>query len=177
MALMPKPFPTVSEPLDYACMLVGRYQYNFAQLEAVLDFGISKLIGLNENAREIVCANIDFTKKIRIIDAAVRLQFKDESKPATDLLSRVAEINSDRLVVIHSTFSPLEDGGVSFLRVTADRELKKRTYDWNAAMFDSKSAVIKSVSKDLREVIEKLAPFETSLDFSDSRNSMYLFLM
>lgn len=79
-------------------MLVGRFQYHFSKIETALNLGIAKVLDLNEVARDIVCSNLDFVKKINIIKAAVTHQFVDQNNSLGDVLDRAAKINNpDRL--------------------------------------------------------------------------------
>ena len=100
-----------------------------------MDLGIAKVLDLNEKAKDIVCANLDFMKKVNIITAAGAIQFPDQKDQIDNLLRRVAGINNpDRQTVIHSTFEPIENG-VRFSRIIAKGALERSIQDWNHGRF------------------------------------------
>jgi hypothetical protein len=58
-----------------------------------MNLGIAKVLDLNDIARDILCANLDFSKKIAIVRAAVAAQFVDKDGSLDALLKRAAGIN------------------------------------------------------------------------------------
>lgn len=157
-----------------ACELVGRFQYHFSRIEAALNRGIAKVLDLNEGAADIVCANLDFLKKLSIIKSAVSLQFNDKDGSLADLLGKIAGINNpNRQTVIHSTFEACGDG-VRFVRVVAKDQLSRQTEDWNREKFERFFTRMDVLANELVKVVENLEPYVPSLDFSDPRNSQYL---
>jgi hypothetical protein len=106
------------DPLSAACELVGRFQYHFSKIEAALNQGVARVLDLNDTTKDIVCANLDFIKKIAIVKTAVTVQFVDTDGSLSDILDRAAGINNpDRQIVIHSTFEPFGKDGVRFIRL------------------------------------------------------------
>lgn len=163
------------EPLDIACKLVGRFQFHFSQIEAAINLGIAKVLDLNDDARDIVCANLDFVKKLNIIKAAVTRQFVDKDGSLGSLLDRAAGINNpDRQTVIHSTFEPHGDG-VRFIRViTREGKFSRQTHDWDQGRFTNVFRRMETIASELERLVAELKPYKPSLDFSDPRNSMYI---
>jgi hypothetical protein len=163
------------DPLDVACELVGRFQYHFSKIEAAMNLGIAKVLDLNDSAKDIVCANLDFMKKITIIKAAVASQFVDKDGSIDTILDRAAGINNpDRQTVIHSTFEPQGDG-VRFVRITTKGgQLTRQVQDWNRARFANIFGCIEILAGELEQVVADLKPYKPSLNFSDPRNSMYI---
>jgi hypothetical protein len=163
-----------SDALSVACKLVGRFQYHFSQIEAAMNRGIAKVLDLNEGATDIVCANLDFVKKLYIIRSAVALQFEDKDGSLAALLKKIEALNSpDRQTVIHSTFEPHADG-VRFVRVVARNELDRKTIDWDKQKFVQLFTRMDDLAMQLVNLVENLEPYVPKLDFSDPRNSMYL---
>jgi hypothetical protein len=162
-----------TDPLARACELVGRYQYHFSKIEGQLDRGVAKVLGLKDGADDIVCANLDFIKKLNIIRSAVALQFTDTTGRLSTLLNRIAGINTpDRQTVIHSTFEPHGDG-VRFSRLIAKDELQRISQDWSENRFSQAYLNMQELTEQLEKVVAELKPYVPSLDFSDPRNSMY----
>jgi hypothetical protein len=170
--------PKGRDPFDVACQLVGRFQYHFSKIEAAMNLGVAKVLDLNDHARDIVCANLDFVKKLNIIKTAVAIQFVDKGGDVDVLLNRAAGINNpDRQTVIHSTFEPHGDG-VRFIRIiTKNGQLERQTKDWDSGHFKSVFGRMESIAVELERVVGELKPYKPSLDFSDPRNSMYLGFM
>jgi hypothetical protein len=160
-------------PLKMACELVGRFQFHFSRIEEAMNRGIAKVLDLSEGAADIVCANLDFMKKLYIIKSAVALQFADKDGSFDKLLSKISATNDERQIVIHSTFEPRGDG-VRFVRIVAKGELDRRTRDWEKQKFDNLFSQMDSHATQLVELVEALQPYKARLDFSDPRNSMYL---
>jgi hypothetical protein len=166
------------DPLDVVCELVGRFQYHFSKIEAAMNLGIAKVLDLNDSAKDIVCANLDFMKKISIIRAAIAVQFVDKDNSVGAILDRAVAINNpDRQTVIHSTFEPHGDG-VRFVRIMArDGKLTRQIHDWNRTRFTNAFGRMEVLAGELERVVADLKPYKPSLDFSEARNSMYIALL
>ena len=124
------------DPLSIACELVGRFQYHFARIDQALNVGITALFGLDDIASDIICANLDFMRKVYIINSQVIMQFKDKDELVTSLLGRIRNINEpDRQTVIYSSFEPHEDG-VKFTRLIAKNGLKSPAHIWPKKKFE-----------------------------------------
>ena len=54
------------DPLQQACLLVGRFQYHFARIEQKIDRGVIKLLDLDK-AGPIVTGSVDFAKKLNLL--------------------------------------------------------------------------------------------------------------
>jgi hypothetical protein len=160
--------------LSAACELVGRFQYHFSKIETALDLGVAKVLDLDMNAKDIVCANLDFVRKLSVIKAAGALQFPNRQAELVNLLNRVAAINEpDRQLIIHSTFEPTESG-VRFLRTTARAgRLERKVQDWDHNRFTNMFDRMEGLAHEIEALVAELR-FEPRLDFSDRRNSMYL---
>jgi hypothetical protein len=53
----------MADPLESACLLVGRFMYRFAHIEKKIDQAVIKLLSLDEKTAPMV-ASIDFAKKL-----------------------------------------------------------------------------------------------------------------
>jgi hypothetical protein len=162
------------DPLSIACELVGRFQYHFARFEQALNTAITTLFGLNDIASDIICANLDFTRKLNIVRSQVIMQFNDKNEYVTGLLGQIFSINEPlRQTVIHSSFEPHGDG-VKFTRLIAKKGLEPSTHVWDKKKFGNLCATMDRVAVELEQIVKDLEPYKPSLDFSDPRNSQYL---
>jgi hypothetical protein len=170
--------PAAETTLDEACALVGQYQYHFSKIEAALNEGIAKALQLNDGAAAILGAAIDFSRKVRILKAIVKQQFKDEDGTIDKLLNRIFGINDpERQNVIHATFEPAADG-VRFNRLMINRKgLERANYEWSREEFKGRFANMQNAATKLQQLVRELKPYTPSFDFSDPRNSMYLTLL
>lgn len=139
--------------------------------------GVAKVLSLNDGAKDIVCANLDFMKKLNIIRSAVALQFEDKDKKLAATLSKVVEINNYRQTVIHSTFEASSNEGVRFSRVIAKTNLERQTEGWNETQFKQRFKTMGKLKDDLDRLVTNLEPYVPKLDFSDPRNSGYMVLL
>lgn len=135
------------------------------------------MLTLNEGAKDIVCANLDFVKKLNIIRSAVDLQFEDQEKKLAATLNKVLEVNNYRQTVIHSTFEAGPNEGVRFSRVIAKKTLERHSADWDRTEFDQRFKTMIKLEVDLDQLVADLKPYVPKLDFSDPRNSMYTVLL
>jgi hypothetical protein len=165
--------PSDRDPLSIACELVGQFQYHFARIEQALNVGIATLFGLNDIASDIICANLDFMRKVYIVRSQVIMQFKDRDEYMISLLGRISRINEPhRQTVIHSRFEPHE-GGVKFTRLIAKQGLEHSPHIWPKKKFDDLCATMDGLARELEQIVKDLEPYKPSLDFSDPRNSQY----
>lgn len=166
-------------PLDRACLLVGQFFLHFSKIEAELNAGIRKLFELPSDSADIVCANIDFFRKVSIVRSALIDQDANGTKniEIERAFSGIAELNDRRLIAAHCGFDSDLKGGVTFERVTARTGLNRTAITWSSndcsRLFEKMSSVLSSV----RVLVENIAPYKPSLDFSDPRNSGYLALL
>jgi hypothetical protein len=68
---MPKK-PQAYDPLSLACERVGRFLYFFSRVEMQLDAAITKIFKIDPNIAPIVTTNIDFARKVSIVQSAVQ---------------------------------------------------------------------------------------------------------
>ncbi|KRQ09148.1 hypothetical protein AOQ71_21190 [Bradyrhizobium manausense] len=147
----------------------------FAQIEGELDIAIGKLFELEKDNSLILTASIDFFKKCNIVKTALNAQDDgSKEKAIREAFSDVARVNDLRQIVAHSMFEGHAPDGVEFRRNTAKGALKKEIVAWSEKDCDAHFIKMEQVRRDLHFLVQKIAPYKPSLDFSDPRNSMYL---
>jgi 3-methyladenine DNA glycosylase/8-oxoguanine DNA glycosylase len=149
-----------ADPLARACELVGRFVYYFSRVEQQLDAAITKLFKLDPAYAPIVTANLDFYKKLQVVQCAVDLQTKAgmQITNAKRTLNRVAEVNNDRQVVAHSPFDAGDPDGVQFKRTVAKGQLKIEACHWTEKEFEQRFKKLKRLEANLEQIIKKLEP-------------------
>jgi hypothetical protein len=110
-----------TDPLQLACLLVGRFQYHFARIEQKIDQGVIKLLDLDDKAGPIVTSSVDFAKKLNLLwGVAYKQASNDQGREFVDVTCKaVFAVNTDRQLVIHSSFEPANTGDVQFKRTVA----------------------------------------------------------
>jgi hypothetical protein len=159
----------MADPLEAACLLVGRCMYRFAHVEKKIDQAVIKLLSLDEKTAPIV-ASIDFAKKLDdLVRASAYKEFKDAKKEkefAKKVCNRVHDINRHRRIVAHASFEPAPGGGVLFSRpVTEKGSVRPVTDPWTEGHFATLDAEMTTLEADLDKLIDlikpaKLPPFD-----------------
>jgi hypothetical protein len=152
------------DPLGAACELVGRFLYHFAAVERRIDAAVAKLFELTDDAADTLTANIDFNRKINLIETMVNLQAPDKApewqKNATNLLKAIKGKNDPyRQIVAHSSFEPAENNSVRFKRTVAKGKLQRNEPVWTKTMFDNHFADMDKYALQLDDLIADLQPF------------------
>jgi hypothetical protein len=149
------------DPLQQACLLVGRFQYHFARIEQKIDQGVIKLLDLDDKAGPIVTGSVDFAKKLNLLWAVAYEQAtNDKTRKFVDRTCKdVFAVNIDRQRVIHSSFEPAPTGGVQFKR-TIPREGRVRVDDqvWGDKEFDDQYTKMKRLDDDLDKLVNVIKP-------------------
>jgi hypothetical protein len=112
----------MADPLEAACLLVGRFQYHFGRIEQKIDHAVIKLLDLDDKAGPIVTGGVDFANKLNFVRTyAYKQAGNDQDKQFTEKTCKeVFNINNPvRQIVIHSSFEPAPDGSVQFRRTVA----------------------------------------------------------
>jgi hypothetical protein len=144
-----------NDPLARACELVGRFFYHFSRMELQLDTAIAKLFKLDPLYAPIVTANMNFVKKVDAVQCALSQGKFTIDSEAT--IKAIMDINNKRVVIAHSTFEP-EGNGVTFTRITANKELKAEPCSWNEMEFQVFFQRLESLESDLKKIIPELQP-------------------
>jgi hypothetical protein len=74
-------------------------------------------------------------------------------------------------------FNAHQPDGIAFQRTTAKGALKKEIMAWTENDCAKNFIQMDEIRKQLHFLVQKIAPYKPSLDFSDSRNSMFLALL
>jgi hypothetical protein len=170
--------PEEEKAFQSACQQVGEFLYHFSLLEREMDEGIGKLLGIGAGVIDIVTANMDFSRKMRVLFSAefakAEMPDKSRKKLLDDTWSAITALNDERKIVAHNPFSPGEKSGVVFRRAVADKKLKVENIEWDDNKFKASYAKADKTREILHQLIENMVPYQPSLDFSDPRNSGYI---
>jgi hypothetical protein len=153
----------VYDPLGAACELVGRFLYHFAGVEQRINAAIAKLFELTDEAADILTANIDFNRKLYLIETMVGEQSAEKPNKwrsgATDLLNAIRAINSPPgQIVAHSSFEPAENGSVRFKRTEAKGKLKRGEPVWTKEQFEKYFGDMDGHAVKLDQLVADLKP-------------------
>jgi hypothetical protein len=112
------------DPMTRSCELVGRFAYYFSRLEEQLNSSIIRLFKLEGEIADIITANIDFARKLNIVQSALNEQNASRErervrKEIKKTFADISTVNMDRQIVAHSAFEPHKTGGVQFKRTVA----------------------------------------------------------
>ena len=151
------------DPFTRACELVGRFLYYFSRVELQLDDAITKLFKLDANTAPIVTANIDFFKKLNIVQTAVNHQQRAKpggllSVDTDETFKGIASVNNYRQVVAHSAFEPAPTGGVKFKRTIAKGTLQHEDPHWTETDFETRFSSLQRLETDLRGIVGEIEP-------------------
>jgi hypothetical protein len=132
----------INDPLGAACELVGRFLYHSAGVERRIDAAIAKLFELSEAAADILTANIDFNRKLNLIETIVDDQASDkprkwryESSEAADQknLARIDEIEAR---LLEASFDTVDDKRVgSKILLDGDSSCPRDWCDFKIKLF------------------------------------------
>jgi|EndMetStandDraft_3_1072993.scaffolds.fasta_scaffold97396_5 hypothetical protein len=162
-----------SEGLERAYLLVGRFQYHFARVEQKVDQAVIKLLDLDDKAGSIVTGSVDFAKKLNFVRTAAYEQAHNgkDQKFGEDTCNGVFAINTDRQLVIHSSFEPAPDGGVQFRKTVAkDGRVRIDDQVWTDKEFSQRYEKMAALETDLNSLIlliKPLPPFDWYVPFQD----------
>jgi len=150
-----------ADPQQQACLLVGQFQYHFARIEQKIDQGVIKLLALDDKAGLIVTSSVDFAKKLNLLWAVAYEQaINDKGREFVDrTFKAVFQINTDRQLVIHSSFEPAPNGGVQFKR-TVPKGGRVRVEDqvWGDKKFDDQYTKMQGRADDLDKLVDVIKP-------------------
>jgi hypothetical protein len=159
-----------NDPLAAACELVGRFLYHFSGVERRVDAAIAKLFELTDEATDILTANIDFNRKLNLIETIVDQQASEKPEKwrsdATGLLNAIRQVNSPpRQIVAHSSFEPAENGSVRFKRTVAKGKLKRDEPVWTKETFEKYFDDMDRHAAKLDQLVADLKPIRSPTYF------------
>jgi hypothetical protein len=157
------------DAIGLACKYLGRFLYEFAQMEIALNEAISKLFDLSPDNARIVSENIEIGRKVDIVHSIVLAQSgsngKDLTKKAASVFNALRGINDpDRIMITHSLFSLHGTGAVRFEKHRARTGLIRNEVIWRFEQFDRKCVEMQQITSDLREMTATLRPYLVPLD-------------
>jgi hypothetical protein len=153
------------DSLARACTLVGRFQYHFARVEQKVDQAVIKLLDLDQKAASIITGSVDFAKKLNLVRTyALQADNTEDRNFADRTCNEVFKVNTDRQLVIHSSFEAASGGGVQFKRTVA-RDGSVHVYDrtWDDAQFSKRYEKMRTLEVDLDKLINLLKPGEPAI--------------
>jgi hypothetical protein len=164
--------------LDRADVLVGRFFRLFGAIELELNEAIRKLFELSNDSAETICANLEFFKKVNIVRSALSDQDKEGKRKEIDkLFGCITRMNDHRILAAHASFEASGNDGVVFSRSIAKTGLQRTSPTWTEEDCAKMFTEMKDIRKELHVLAQSIAPYHPTLDFSDPRNSQYLFLI
>jgi hypothetical protein len=149
------------DKLERACRLVGRFQYHFAGIEQKIDQGVKKLLDLDDRAGLIVTSSMDFFKKLNLLWAVAYEQaINDKARKFVDRTFKdVSAVNTNRQLVIHSSFEPAPSGDVQFKRTVAkDGRVRVDDQVWGEKEFNDQCAKMQRLADDLHKLVDVIGP-------------------
>jgi hypothetical protein len=149
------------KPLQQACLLVGRFQYHFGRIEQKIDQGVIKLLDFDDKAGLIVTSSVDFAKKLNLLWAVAHGQAtNDQGRRFVErTFKAVFAVNTDRQLVIHSSFEPAPSGDVQFKRTVAkDGHLRVDDQVWGEKKFDEQYTKMEKLADDLDKLVDVIKP-------------------
>jgi hypothetical protein len=164
---------------ERACELVGRFAFYFARLEAQLSSAMATLFKLDDPSVDILAANVDFARKLSIVQSAVREQNASPDQEWLQLeidetFNDVFKINDKRIILAHSLFEAHADDGVKFSRTVAREKLNRHEKIWTEKMFACEFEAMVALDRRLENVLRHIQPYVPKMDFSDPRNNIFI---
>jgi hypothetical protein len=150
-----------ADPLEAACRLVGRFQYHFGRIEQKIDQGVIKLLDLDDKAGPIVTASVDFAKTLNLLWAVANQQATNDKgrRFVQRTFKAVLAVNTDRQLVIHSSFEPTPNGDVQFNRTVAkDGRVRVDDQVWGEKEFNDQYTEMKRLVADLDKLVDVIKP-------------------
>ena len=144
---------------DRACILVGRFMYNWALLENALNTGVGKLLGMGNIESAIATANMQARAKIHIIKTLVDLKGGGATwaKKAGKDMDAVSALSAIRNTIAHVVFGPDESGGVRFLTVRAKGKLSFPDTILSEGDFRKYYGEARRLGDEVKAIVERLS--------------------
>jgi len=150
-----------SDPLERACLFVGRFLYHFGRVEQKIDQAVIKLLDLDEKAAPVV-ALVDFARKPELVRDCAYAQTShamDKKEFAKITCNKVHQINEHRKIIAHLSFEPAPGGCVQFRRtVTKDGRVRPVDPPWTDTDFAKYYAEMSALEAELDKLIQLIKP-------------------
>jgi hypothetical protein len=162
-------------PVSEAQQAIGAYFCAFSALEQELGETVKVIFRLqtHEAADTIIAALDDFSRKVRLVRAAVAVaknadgsETSAEWKTAADqTMTKILGVNeNDRVLLAHSLLEAKDDGSVQFTRLhLPGGVLKNRQQVWTKPEFEKKIGELTSLTRRLQDIKRDLSTFTINL--------------
>lgn len=175
-----------------AYQAIGEYFCAFSAVEHELGAAIKLAYGLQDNdaSDAIVAALGDFSRKARLVEAAIKVAKNADGSntseawkaSAAETVRKALDFNDpDRQLLAHSLLQPNADGSVTFVRlqVRDGKVTGKDGYTWSHENFNKKIADLNEVRKELQAINSDLHTVKIRIPAGElswmSGNPMYSF--
>jgi hypothetical protein len=125
---------------------------------------VIKLLDLDDKAGPIVTNSVDFAKKLNLLwGVAYKQASDDQGRDFVDETCKaVFAVNTDRQLVIHSSFEPAPTGDVQFKRTVAGHgRVRVDDQVWGDKEFKGRYTKMTRLADDLDKLIDVIKPAPT----------------
>ena len=143
------------EDLNFACYQIGLFMQSFALMESSLDAAMASALNLDDLQKQILSTNIDFAKKVRIVNVALTVSYVSDkmTRHYTRHLKKILELNTDRVMVAHTPFGEGQDScSIQFLRTTAVDDLSLEPITWSGRDLETKLRTMERIRGKLKDL-------------------------
>lgn len=151
-----------SPPEEYArsYRLVGEFMFYWAALEAELNRGVRKLLGLEGTEGIIATANMQVRDKIHTLRTLVTYYASSDAdalKAHNKTIDRIGDMAGQRNLVAHNIFAPHDDGGVEFFLIKAKGKFAAPETVWSIEDFLNKNHEMTQLAEALNGIVAATA--------------------
>ncbi|GEL44190.1 hypothetical protein MEX01_47810 [Methylorubrum extorquens] len=171
-----------SEYIDEACLLVGKFLYNFSIMEKGVDAAIYKLFDLQPEYAPIISLNMDFARKVNILQNASVMRIFDQNETERQkfdkLTSQMFGINQPfRARIAHAPFEPDGKDAVIFAGTKTKNGKQVAGLRITRQTFNDLFGEMRQIVAEMRDVLAKIRPLSavddvSSLSVSELRSSV-----
>lgn len=150
----------VDEATRLSWQLVGAYFCYFSALEGALNEALAVTYRLGGVQGSVIAGSMDFMKKLNLVGAAIGGQEKDEAwkKAATKTLNKVAQVNTNRVLMAHSILQPAEGSVRLMWKKAQDRKSRNVDETWSEERFRKECSAVIMLTKELQFMTTELKP-------------------
>ena len=142
-----------------AFRLVGEFMFFWSTLEAALNTGICRLLGLSGVDAFVVTANVSVRDKIHILRTLTNFYSVNDERlaEAVRTMIAVAAKGDERNFLAHTGFIPHGPGGVTFNVVKAKGKFSHPTVVWSPGDFAKKNLEMADLQESLDKIVDEAA--------------------
>ena len=148
-----------------AMRLIGEFMYFWAGLEAEINRGVHRLLGIRGVEGAIATANISVRDKLHILRTIVNYYGEGQSdwlSHANRTINAVGEEASARNTVAHNMFIPHKSGGVEFVVVKAKGKFGFPATIWSADTFKRHCDDMFDLEPKLEQIVSQAVVWRTA---------------